>query len=144
MRIKLGKQSKGNDVPDELFMILQEMQKNFVYFQSNEQKREAFKLLDLENVHSLFDELIQRASDCVSNGGSSGGADSTGSDFVKLVILMVLLQLFRRIFRRIRLLVLMVVLINRFLQLLLLQVWFMWIKKFLLKLLNCSQEMIVM
>jgi hypothetical protein len=142
-RIKLGKQSKGNDVPDELFMILQEMQKNFVYFQSNEQKREAFKLLDLENVHSLFDELIQRASDCVSNGGSSGGA---GSDFMKLVILMVLLQLFRRIFRRIRLLVLVlvVVLISRFLQLLLLQVWFMWIKKFLLKLLNCSQEMIVM
>ncbi|WJX56158.1 hypothetical protein P8452_41840 [Trifolium repens] len=82
----IGKQSKGNDVPDELFMILQEMQKNFVYFQSNEQKREAFKLLDLENVHSLFDELIQRASDCVSNGGSSGGA---GSDFMKLVILMV-------------------------------------------------------
>jgi hypothetical protein len=142
----IGKQSKGNDVPDELFMILQEMQKNFVYFQSNEQKREAFKLLDLENVHSLFDELIQRASDCVSNGGSSGGAGSTGSDFMQLVILMVLLQLFRRIFRRIRLLVLVlvVVLISRFLQLLLLQVWFMWIKKFLLKLLNCSQEMIVM
>jgi hypothetical protein len=77
----IGKQSKGNDVPDELFMIFQEMQKNFVYFQSNEQKREAFKLLDLENVHSLFDELIQRASDCVSNGGSSG---STGSDFRKI------------------------------------------------------------
>jgi hypothetical protein len=142
----IGKQSKGNDVPDELFMILQEMQKNFVYFQSNEQKREAFKLLDLENVHSLFDELIQRASDCVSNGGSSGGAGSTGSGFMILVILMVLLQLFRRIFRRIRLLVLVlvVVLINRFLQLLLLQVWFMWIKKILLKLLNSSQEMIVM
>jgi hypothetical protein len=91
----IGKQSKGNDVPDELFMILQEMQKNFVCFQSNEQKREAFKLLDLENVHSLFDELIQRASDCVSNGGSSGGAGSIGSDFMKLGILMVLLQLFR-------------------------------------------------
>ncbi|WJX55964.1 Plant intracellular Ras-group-related LRR protein 4 [Trifolium repens] len=77
----IDKQSKGNDVPDELFMILQEMQKNFVCFQSNEQKREAFKLLDLENVHSLFDELIQRASDCVSNGGSSG---SIGSDFRKI------------------------------------------------------------
>ncbi|WJX38791.1 hypothetical protein P8452_26414 [Trifolium repens] len=51
---------------------------------SNEQKREAFKLLDLENVHSLFDELIQRPSDCVSNGGSSGGGGSTGSDFRKI------------------------------------------------------------
>ncbi|XP_045813672.1 plant intracellular Ras-group-related LRR protein 4-like [Trifolium pratense] len=77
----IGKQSKGNDVPDELFMILQEMQKNFVCFQSNEQKREALKLLDLENVHSLFDELIQRASDCVSSGG---GGSSTGSDFRKI------------------------------------------------------------
>ncbi|KAK2383033.1 hypothetical protein QL285_070525 [Trifolium repens] len=28
--------------------------------------REAMKLLELENAHSLFDELIQRASDCVS------------------------------------------------------------------------------
>lgn len=63
----IAKQSKGKDVPDELFMILQEMQKNLVYFRSMEQKREALKLVDLENVHSLFDELIQRASDCVSN-----------------------------------------------------------------------------
>lgn len=76
----IGRQSKGNDVPDELFMILQEMQKNYVCFQSNEQKREALKLLDLENVHSLFDELIQRASDCVSN--PSGG--STGSNSRKI------------------------------------------------------------
>jgi hypothetical protein len=133
----IDKQSKGNDVPDELFMILQEMQKNFVCFQSNEQKREAFKLLDLENVHSLFDELIQRPSDCVSNGGS---------DFRKISYSNGSASTVRRIFRRIRLLVLVlvVVLISRFLQLFLLQVWFMWIKKFLLKLLNCSQEMIVM
>ncbi|XP_027360205.1 plant intracellular Ras-group-related LRR protein 4-like [Abrus precatorius] len=67
----VARQTKGSDVPEELFMILQEMQKNLVYFQSKEQKREAVKLLDLENVHSLFDELIQRASKCVSSPSSS-------------------------------------------------------------------------
>jgi hypothetical protein len=40
----------------------------------------ALKLLDLENVHLLFDELIQRASNCVSN--PSGG--STGSNSRKI------------------------------------------------------------
>ncbi|QCD91224.1 internalin A [Vigna unguiculata] len=63
----IARQSKGVDVPEELFMVLQEMQRNVVYYQSKEQKREALKLLDLDNVHSLFDELIQRASKCVSS-----------------------------------------------------------------------------
>ncbi|CAL0314257.1 unnamed protein product [Lupinus luteus] len=67
----IAKQSKGVEVPEELFMLLQEMQKILVYFQSNEQKREAEKLLDLENVHSLFDELIQRASECISSSPSN-------------------------------------------------------------------------
>lgn len=67
----IARQSKGPDVPDELFMILQEMQKNMFYFQSKDQRREAMKLLDLENVHSLFDELIQRASMCVANPSTS-------------------------------------------------------------------------
>ncbi|CAK8540141.1 unnamed protein product [Lathyrus sativus] len=76
----IEKQRKGNDVSDELFMILLEMQRNYVFFQSNEQKREALKLLDLENVHSLFDELIQRASDCVSSpSGSSGSTAALNS-----------------------------------------------------------------
>ncbi|CAI8588444.1 unnamed protein product [Vicia faba] len=77
----IEKQRKGNDVSDELFMILQEMQRNFVFFQSNEQKREALKLLDLENVHFLFDELIQRASDCVS---SPSGTSTTASNSRKV------------------------------------------------------------
>ncbi|KAG0459377.1 hypothetical protein HPP92_022505 [Vanilla planifolia] len=58
----LAKQKKGNEVPEELCFILKEMQKNLMQFQCKEQKREALKLLDLENVHMLFDELIQRAS----------------------------------------------------------------------------------
>ncbi|KAG0459303.1 hypothetical protein HPP92_022431 [Vanilla planifolia] len=61
----LAKQKKGNEVPEELCFILKEMQKNLMQFQCKEQKREALKLLDLENVHMLFDELIQRASSCL-------------------------------------------------------------------------------
>ncbi|KAL2522150.1 Plant intracellular Ras-group-related LRR protein 4 [Forsythia ovata] len=67
----VARQSKGKDVPEELFKLLQEMQRNLIHFQSAEQKREALKLLDLEGVHLLFDDLIQRASKCLpSNSGS--------------------------------------------------------------------------
>ncbi|WOK94143.1 hypothetical protein Cni_G02845 [Canna indica] len=69
------KQNKGLEVPEELFLVLQEMQKNVVYYQSKEQKREALKLLDLENIHVLFDELIQRASGCLPSS-SRGSAPS--------------------------------------------------------------------
>ncbi|TXG59248.1 hypothetical protein EZV62_013821 [Acer yangbiense] len=68
----IGRQTKSSDVPEELFILLQEMQKNMVYYQSKEQKREALKLLDLENVHALFDDFIQRASKCLPS--SSGSA----------------------------------------------------------------------
>lgn len=61
----IGKQSKSLEVSDELFLILQEMQKKFVCFKSNEQKREALRLLDIESVHYVFDEMIQRASRCL-------------------------------------------------------------------------------
>jgi Leucine-rich repeat (LRR) protein len=67
----IARQKKKNDFPDELFMILQEMKKTLVHFQSMEQKREAMKLLDLENAHSVFDDLIQRASQCVPSATNS-------------------------------------------------------------------------
>ncbi|KAG9136996.1 hypothetical protein Leryth_013840 [Lithospermum erythrorhizon] len=72
----IGKQRKAKDVPEELFRVLQEMQKQVVCYLSNEQKREAVKLLDLENVHLVFDELIQRASKCLS-----GNSDSSSSNW---------------------------------------------------------------
>lgn len=72
----IGKLRKGKDVPDELFRVLQEMQKQLVYYHSNEEKREAAKLLDLENVHLVFDDLIQRASKCLS-----GKSDSSSSNW---------------------------------------------------------------
>ncbi|GAB4848366.1 Plant intracellular Ras-group- LRR protein 4 [Ancistrocladus abbreviatus] len=69
----IAKQTRSQGVPEELFCILQEMQKNLVHFQSKEQKREALELLDLDHFHSVFDDLIQRASQCVSDHGGSGG-----------------------------------------------------------------------
>ncbi|KAI4327869.1 hypothetical protein L6164_020281 [Bauhinia variegata] len=76
----IARQTKSPDVPEELFMVLQEMQKNLVYFQSKEQKKEALKLLDLENVHSLFDELIQRASNCVSSSSNKNSRKASYSN----------------------------------------------------------------
>ena len=67
----IAKQKKGPNVPEELFMVLQEMQKNMVHLQSKQQKREALKLLDLENAHRVSDDVIQRASNCVSSNPSS-------------------------------------------------------------------------
>ncbi|KAF5730705.1 plant intracellular Ras-group-related LRR protein 4 [Tripterygium wilfordii] len=73
----IGKQTKSPRVPEELFMVLQEMQKNLVYIQSKEQRREALKLLDLENAHALFDELIQRAYGCLSGSSSNDSSKPT-------------------------------------------------------------------
>lgn len=70
----IARQTKAPDVPEELFLVLIEMQKNLVYFQSKEQKREALKLLDLENVHALFDDFIQRASKCLPSSSSSASS----------------------------------------------------------------------
>ncbi|KAI3784398.1 hypothetical protein L1987_43497 [Smallanthus sonchifolius] len=71
----ISRLKKGREVPDELFNVLIEMQKRLVHFHAMEQKREAVKLLDLENYHLLFDEMIQRASKCVAPTG--GGDDNT-------------------------------------------------------------------
>ncbi|KAG9456657.1 hypothetical protein H6P81_001165 [Aristolochia fimbriata] len=76
----ISRQRKDADVPDELFTILQEMQKNLVLFQSKDQKREAIKLLDLENIHALFDEFVQRASRCLPGADRSSSVNySNGS-----------------------------------------------------------------
>lgn len=73
--LKLERISQPNaavkDVPEELFIVLQEMQRNLIHFQSKEQKKDAQKLLDLESAHLVFDELIQRASVCLKSNISS-------------------------------------------------------------------------
>ncbi|XP_020600179.1 plant intracellular Ras-group-related LRR protein 4-like [Phalaenopsis equestris] len=89
----ISKQSRDSDVPEELFFVFQEMQRSLVRFQCKAQRKEAMKLLDLESVHQVFDDLIQRASKCIpllrSNGASFGGGggdgveESKGDCFVK-------------------------------------------------------------
>lgn len=66
----VARQRKGGDVPEELFSILQEMERSLVAFQSKEQRREAERLMDLENVHAMFDECLQRASRCIPGSES--------------------------------------------------------------------------
>lgn len=61
-------QKKGFDIPEELFSTLLEMQKRLESFRCKDQKNDALKLLELENAHVLFDELVQRASRCVASG----------------------------------------------------------------------------
>ncbi|XP_071710718.1 plant intracellular Ras-group-related LRR protein 4-like [Rutidosis leptorrhynchoides] len=75
----IARQKKRKDVPDELFTVLLEMQKHLINFQSFEQKREAIKLLDLENYHMLFDDMIQRASKCVAPTGNDDNVNTNQS-----------------------------------------------------------------
>ncbi|KAK1267418.1 hypothetical protein QJS04_geneDACA014500 [Acorus gramineus] len=75
----LSKQNKGFDVPEELFFVLQQMQKSLLVYQNKEQRREPLKLLDLENVHKLFDELVLRASKCLPNLTNSVTASASAA-----------------------------------------------------------------
>ncbi|CAN8327789.1 unnamed protein product [Cochlearia groenlandica] len=68
-------QRRSSQVPSELFTVLKEMKKGLLQFRSKEQKREATKLLDLETVHNLFDDFIQRASNCVASPSSSSSSN---------------------------------------------------------------------
>ncbi|CAH9088255.1 unnamed protein product [Cuscuta epithymum] len=74
------RQRKGIGVPDELFKVLQEMQRCMVHFQSKEQRREALKLLDLENAHKLFDDLVLRASKCLPSSAQPYSSSSSWLD----------------------------------------------------------------
>ncbi|KAL8251543.1 hypothetical protein R6Q59_035236 [Mikania micrantha] len=75
----ISRRKKGREVPDELFNVLIEMQKHLLHFHTMEQKREAVKLLDLENYHQLFDEMILRASRCVDPTRSDESTQPTSS-----------------------------------------------------------------
>lgn len=77
----IAKQSKGKDVPDELFKILQEMQRGVIHFESKEQSKEALRVLDLEGAYMVFDDLIQRASRCLPGSRDSHGSDTFKSNY---------------------------------------------------------------
>lgn len=85
MRVEaIGRQSKGHNIPEELFSILQEMRRNFVCFHFKEQKRDALKLLDLESLHQLFDDFIQRASSCLPSLSSSNSSSISTTSLSKV------------------------------------------------------------
>ena len=58
-------------VPDELFGVALEMHRALAAFHCREQKRDATRLLEFDALHGLFDDLIQRASQCVPSSSSS-------------------------------------------------------------------------
>ncbi|KAL5222724.1 hypothetical protein ABZP36_027437 [Zizania latifolia] len=57
-------------VPEELFYVTQEMHRAHAGFQCREQKRDATRLLELDALHTLFDDLIQRASQCLPSSST--------------------------------------------------------------------------
>ncbi|KAG6606239.1 Plant intracellular Ras-group-related LRR protein 5, partial [Cucurbita argyrosperma subsp. argyrosperma] len=63
---EISKQEVPENVPEELFSILQQMRKTMVLYESHEQRREAIHLIELDNILRTFDELIQRSSLLVS------------------------------------------------------------------------------
>ncbi|KAL6644556.1 hypothetical protein ACP70R_016164 [Stipagrostis hirtigluma subsp. patula] len=66
-------------VPDELFGVALEMHRALAGFHCREQKRDAARLLELDALHALFDDLIQRASQCVPSTSSRAAPRITAS-----------------------------------------------------------------
>ncbi|KAM0029927.1 putative leucine-rich repeat domain superfamily [Helianthus debilis subsp. tardiflorus] len=54
------------DTPPELFSILKKVRQTMVMFQSQQQKKEAMHVVEFDQIYQTFDDLIQRASKCVS------------------------------------------------------------------------------
>ncbi|KAG1362062.1 plant intracellular Ras-group-related LRR protein 5 [Cocos nucifera] len=75
---EVGRVERPPDVPEELFLVLQEVKKSLVQLQSHEQRREALYVVELDKRLQVFDELIQRASKLVSSEESDGGAEDEG------------------------------------------------------------------
>lgn len=63
---EISKQHKPQDVPEELFDVVQQVKRNMVLLQSHEQKREAAYLIDHDKFYENLDILIQKASSLVS------------------------------------------------------------------------------
>ncbi|KAG6571843.1 Plant intracellular Ras-group-related LRR protein 5, partial [Cucurbita argyrosperma subsp. sororia] len=81
---EISKQEVPQNVPEELFSILQQMRKMMVLFERHEQRREAVRLIEIDKMLKTFDELILRASDLVS-GDSQGQRDLNLSDPVEKI-----------------------------------------------------------
>ncbi|KAK1356541.1 Plant intracellular Ras-group-related LRR protein 5 [Heracleum sosnowskyi] len=65
---QLSSQLPPQDMPPEIFSVLQQVKENMVLFQSHEQSKEALEMLEVDKFYQKFDELIQTASELVSGG----------------------------------------------------------------------------
>ncbi|KAL3497760.1 hypothetical protein ACH5RR_040492 [Cinchona calisaya] len=65
----ISKQVAPQDVPTELFSVLQEVKQTMVLFRSHEQRKEAIYFIEIDKFFQSFDKLIQRASKLVSGDG---------------------------------------------------------------------------
>lgn len=65
---EISNQLAPQEVPPDLFSILQQVRKTMVLLQSHEQSKEALLLIELDKFHHTFDDLIQRASQVISGG----------------------------------------------------------------------------
>lgn len=74
---ELARQEKPPDLPDELFFVLQEVRRGALRLLAEEQRREALRVVDLDERFRVLGELIQRASRLVSpeGGGDGGGVE---------------------------------------------------------------------
>ena len=63
---EFGELECPQDVPQELFSVLQQARKTAVLFQSHEQRKEALYLVEADKIIEKFDGLIQRISLLVS------------------------------------------------------------------------------
>lgn len=54
------------DVPTELYSVLQQVRKGMVLFQSKEKKKQAVQLIELDKTYQDFDGLIQKATELIS------------------------------------------------------------------------------
>ncbi|KAK4363368.1 hypothetical protein RND71_018609 [Anisodus tanguticus] len=57
-----------NNVPTELYSLLQQARKAMVMFQSQEQKKEAIQLIELDKTYQDFDVLIHKATKLICDG----------------------------------------------------------------------------
>ncbi|XP_072962612.1 plant intracellular Ras-group-related LRR protein 5-like [Typha angustifolia] len=75
---EVGRMEKPPEVPEELFFVLQEVKRNLVLLQTQEQRKEAMYVLELDKRFHVFDELIQRASKLVSFDEGRGDEERKG------------------------------------------------------------------
>ncbi|XVF51959.1 hypothetical protein PTKIN_Ptkin04bG0226100 [Pterospermum kingtungense] len=81
---EISKEQAPEDVPEELFSVLQQVKKTMVLFQSHERKKDALFLLEADKMFETFDGLIQRASLLVSGDTQDEKANTFGEQVRKL------------------------------------------------------------